>query len=263
MSDFFKIATWNINSVRMRQEALANWLHSNHIDVVLLQETKCQNEQFPEEIFSDLGYNCYIHGQKSYNGVAVFSKFPVDEIITNFPSNPCPDEARFIEVRGSFPIGYSRIISVYVPNGGEVESDKYHTKLKFLDSLKEYLNAREFDEKLIIGGDFNVAPEEIDVYSAQALRGTTCFTDIERSKIRSILNSGLIDSARLLNPNLQEFSWWDYRAGCFQKDNGLRIDYILTSPNCASLIKECSVDKAERAKEKASDHAPVVLSMLK
>jgi exodeoxyribonuclease-3 len=261
MAQLLKIATWNINSVRIRQIQLKSWLQRNNIDILLLQEIKCQSEQFPEEELSDLGYNCYIHGQKSYNGVAILSKFPADEIITNFPLNPCPEEARFIEIKGQFPIGYSRIISVYVPNGGEAFSDKFQLKLKFLDSLKLYLNEREFDEKFIIGGDFNVAPEEVDVYSCDEMKDVTCFTDVERARIRSILNNGLVDPARVIDQKHSEFTWWDYRAGCFQHDKGLRIDYFLTSPNCIAFLNKCISDKSERAKEKASDHAPVIMEL--
>ncbi len=262
MSKVFKIATWNINSIRIRMEQLKKWLQTSNIDILFLQEIKCLNEQFPLEELEELGYNCYVHGQKSYNGVAILSKYPADEIITNFENNPCSSESRFIEINLQLPLGYSKIMCVYVPNGGEALSEKYELKLKFLDALKDYLNSRDFEDRVIIGGDFNVAPEEVDVYSVEDLRQQTCFTDQERAKIRSMINSGLLDPLRLIDTSEGIYSWWDYRAGCLQKDLGLRIDYFLTSANCTKFLKNCYVDKPQRMIEKTSDHAPVVTEFI-
>lgn len=259
MTDYFKIATWNVNSIRIRSERLASWIHINSPDIILLQETKSMNENFPREIFEEFGYNIYIKGQKSYNGVAIFSKIPADEIKYNFDNNPLEDEARFIEISLLTPIGYCKISSVYVPNGGEVGSQKFQNKLIFLSNLRKYLNSnRSFDYHYIVGGDFNVAPENIDVYSADDLSDTTCFTLDERIKLREILNSGFVDHHRVIHQSSHDFSWWDYRAGAFFKDEGMRIDYILSNYGLLSKLSDSKIFKEERAMEKASDHAPVM-----
>lgn len=260
MSQVFKIATWNINSVRIRAQQLVDWLQRNNIDILLLQELKCQNEQFPFDAFEPLGYNCYVSGQKSYNGVAILSKFPADELSINFEDNPCADEARFIEISLRLSIGYSKIASIYVPNGGEVGSDKYKKKLLFLDSLKNYLSNISRDENYIIGGDYNVAVEDEDVYSSYEMQNSTCFTLEERNKIRAIKNLGILDPADYIKPDTR-FTWWDYRAGAFQNNKGLRIDYFLMGAKTIDLCKNLYVDKEVRKEEKASDHAPVIVEL--
>jgi len=256
----FKITTWNLNSIKMRMQHLRHFLISHNPDIVLLQELKCETQKFPYDELSDLPYNFYIHGQKTFNGVAILSKFPADEVTTNFIGNPCPTHSRFIEILIQTPIGYCRIISVYVPNGGDVDSDQFMLKLKFFDTLIHYLESKKnsLDEKLIIGGDFNVAPFDIDVYSPKALNNSTCFTEQEKRRLRSILNMGFDDLFRVLNNTKQEFTWWDYRAGAFEYNKGMRLDFILTSSNTSSLFKNCTIDYHTRAQSKASDHAPVI-----
>lgn len=254
-----KIATWNVNSIRMRLQHLRGFLIEHTPDIVLLQELKCITEQFPYNDLSDLPYNFYVHGQKAFNGVAILSKFRADEVHLDFLNNPSPEQSRFIEITTQTPIGYSRIISLYVPNGGNVGSDPFVLKLKFFDALTDYLKSQKsFDEKLIIGGDFNVAPFDIDVYSPSDLNNATCFTGNEKQKLRSIFNLGFDDLFRVLNPTTQEFSWWDYRAGAFEHNKGMRLDFILTSSNATSLFKSCTIDYDMRSKNKPSDHAPVI-----
>ncbi len=254
-----KVATWNVNSIRSRTEHLQFFLLDVAPDIMLLQETKCENYQFPYAAFTNFPYNIEIHGQKSYNGVAIFSKFPIDEVKTDFPGNPCSDEARFIEISCQTPVGYSRIICLYVPNGGEEASDKFIKKLHFYDAIIDYLEKlKSIDENLIIGGDFNVAPFDIDVYSPSDLQNSTCFTLDERKKMRALLNVGYEDLYRLKNHQIKEFSWWDYRAGAFQKNIGLRIDMILGNKNAAIKLSDCYIGKTFREREKPSDHAPVV-----
>ncbi|MES2215394.1 MAG: exodeoxyribonuclease III [Pseudomonadota bacterium] len=254
-----KLASWNVNSIRSRIEHVLLFLNKEDPDILLLQETKCEDVGFPEESFLGHPYNISKFGQKSYNGVAVLSKMPVDEIKTNFPGNPCEDQARFIEITCQTSIGYTRIISVYVPNGGSIGSDKFAIKLQFYDALTNYLTSiKRSDEHLIIGGDFNVSPFDIDVYSPQDCANTLCFSGIEKNKFRSLLNSGFEDLYRLYAPHAQEFSWWDYRAGAFAKDLGLRIDMILASPHSADMLLNCYIAKYYRTLEKPSDHAPVV-----
>ncbi|XVN41615.1 MAG: exodeoxyribonuclease III [Rickettsia endosymbiont of Argas persicus] len=254
-----KIATWNINSVKMRINLLRDFLANENPDILLLQELKCETDKFPFDELSDLPYNFYVHGQKSYNGVAALSKFPADEIIKDFPNNHCSDQARFLEIKVSTPIGYCNVISLYAPNGSTVDSDKFTAKLAFYDSFFNYLlNKKSFDKKTIIGGDFNIAPFDIDVYSPTALADTTCFTETEKKKMRAILNSGFEDFYRFLQPKKQEFSWWDYRAGCFEQNKGMRIDMILGCANSVDHLENCYMDYNLRTKEKPSDHIPVI-----
>jgi exodeoxyribonuclease-3 len=255
-----KIATWNINSIKMRINHLREYITANQPDIVLLQELKCETEKFPFDELSDLPYNFYVHGQKSYNGVAILSKFRADEIKLDFLNNPAAEQARFIEILTHTSIGYCRIISLYAPNGGEVESVKFELKLQFYDALISYLEQiKNFDEKIIIGGDFNIAPFDIDVYSPSDLANTTCFTNQEKQKIREVFNIGFDDLYRLFHPQKQEFSWWDYRARGFELNKGLRIDFILSSHNASSHFNNCSIDYKTREKIKSSDHAPVMI----
>ena len=254
-----KVVSWNVNSIRSRLEHVLSFLVNEEPDILMLQETKCEDEQFPDEAFADLPYNISKSGQKSYNGVAILSKLLIDEVKVIFPKNPCEEQARFIEVACQTSIGYSRIISVYVPNGSEVGSEKFTTKLEFYDALTEYLvSIRSSDEHLIVGGDFNVAPFDIDVYSTEALENALCFTQMEKQKMRALLNQGFEDLYRLYAPSEHGFSWWDYRGGSLQRDLGIRIDMILAGAHTANLLSSCYVAKAYRELDKASDHAPVV-----
>jgi exodeoxyribonuclease-3 len=256
-----KIATWNINSVRMRIKYLREFLIETNPDIVLLQEIKCETDKFPVNELSDLPYNIYVHGQKSYNGVAILSKFPADEIVKYFPEIDCTDQSRIIEISLQTPIGYCNIISLYAPNGSLVNSDKFKMKLDFYDQLTDYLKLKKSlnrEKLVIIAGDFNIAPFDIDVYSAKELQNSTCFTKEERQKFRIILNTGFDDLYRLANPDKQEFSWWDYRAGSFEQNKGMRIDMILASSNVTNRLNNCNMSLNWRAKEKASDHIPVI-----
>ncbi|WPY00435.1 Exodeoxyribonuclease III [Candidatus Trichorickettsia mobilis] len=253
-----KIATWNINSVRQRLSLLQDFLVKENPDILFLQELKCESEQWVL-IESETPYNYYVHGQKSYNGVAILSKFKANEIVTNFPANPCFEQSRFIEITCNTDIGFCRFISLYAPNGGEVDSDKFKTKLQFYDALINYLEIiRAYDESLIIGGDFNIAPFDIDIHSSFKSSNTTCCTVEEKYKMRSILNMGFYDLYRLANPNTQEFSWWDYRAGAFEQNKGMRIDMLIASGRAAGYFQNSYIDYNMRAQHKPSDHAPVV-----
>ena len=254
-----KIVTWNINSIKVRLGHLLEFIDEHNPDIICLQELKCETSKFPTDEFSHLPYNLYVHGQKTYNGVAILSKIPADEVNTNFPNNPLPDHARFIEVAFPTSIGYIRVISLYVPNGGEVNSDKFATKLKFYDAFTDYIESlKSFEEKLFIGSDYNIAPFDIDVYNPKKLENTTCFTYEEREKLRIILNSGFVDNFRILHPDKHEFSWWDYRAGAFEQNMGMRIDSIISTSNAVANLVDCKIDFQTRTKTKPSDHAPVI-----
>ena len=199
-----KVICWNVNSINSRIEHVLELLKEEDPDILLLQELKCEELKFPYIAFSHLPYNISVNGQKTYNGVAIFSKYKVDEKSINFPNNPIEEQARFIEVSFDSPVGFSKYISIYVPNGGEVGSKKFIQKIAFLKSLTEYLeHLQSLSINILIGGDFNIAPFDIDTYNPALLKESTCFTLEERQLMRIILNSGYIDLFRLQNPNIK------------------------------------------------------------
>jgi exodeoxyribonuclease-3 len=253
-----RIATWNVNSIRSRLEHITRWLKEARIDVLLLQELKCQNHDFPDEFFSDLGYNTAVFGQKTYNGVAIITKQPIDEVQLNIP-NFQDEQARYIEA----VIGTKRYVSVYVPNGSEVGSEKYDYKLRFLSALKLHIkHLLTYKEELIIGGDFNIAPDDVDVYDPTKWKDRILCSISERLKLNELLNLGYIDAFRSLYPTKKGFTWWDYRAGSFQQNKGMRIDHFLLSPEAMDKAKSVTIDCKPREWEKPSDHAPVILEMM-
>ena len=255
-----KISTWNVNSVNARLEHLLNWLEEEKPDVVLLQELKCQTEAFPYTQIEDLGYNLAVAGQKTYNGVAILSKFPLSDIIIGFPNNPIPEEARYIEALVTTSGKAIRVASVYVPNGQSLDSGKYPIKLDFLEKLGLYYNSLVAEEELtIIGGDFNIALTDADIYDPAIHSESLLFSNKERQQLRKFMSSGMIDSYRMLNLDKSDecYTWWDYRANSFNLNKGVRIDYIFSSPEAAQINSESFVSKQWRAKTKASDHIPV------
>lgn len=253
-----RIATWNVNSIRSRLEHVTQWLKDTQIDVLLLQELKCQNHDFPEELFSDLGYNTAILGQKTYNGVAIIAKQPIEDIQLNMP-NFEDDQARYIEA----VIGTKRYVSVYVPNGSEVDSEKYDYKLRFLSALKQHMkHLLLYKEELVIGGDFNIAPDDVDVYDPTTWKDRILCSVRERLKLNELLNLGYTDAFRALYPTEKGFTWWDYRAGSFQQNKGMRIDHFLLSPEAMDKAQSVTIDSEPRALDKPSDHAPVILDMI-
>ena len=255
----FKIVTWNINSINMRINHLIDFIKQHDPDIICLQELKCETSKFPYELLSHLPYNLYVAGQKSYNGVAILSKIPADEVKIDFPNNPAPDQTRFIEICFNSFMGFTRIISLYAPNGGEVGSDKFQMKLEFYDQFINYINnLSSYDEKLFIGADYNIAPFDIDVYDPINLQDTTCFTAVEKAKMRTILNADFVDNFRIKHPEKKEFSWWDYRAGAFEQNKGMRIDSIVSSVNVLPFFRDCFIDYKTREQDKPSDHAPVI-----
>jgi exodeoxyribonuclease III len=273
------LATWNVNSVRARLPNVLAWLKSFSPDIVLLQELKCEEGVFPAMEFEELGYNLAIFGQKTYNGVAILSKYPLSDITRGLPTFPEDDTARYIEavveigkreqraeskenntalrfLRSAPSI--LRVVSIYVPNGGEVGSDKFAYKLKFLERLREHAaTLLTYDEPLVLGADYNVAPMDVDVYAPAALRNTTCFHPEEQRRFRTLEHLGYTDAFRARYPDTQAFSWWDYRGGGWEQNKGLRIDHLLLSPMAADALEDAGIDSAPRGEEKASDHAPV------
>ncbi len=261
MKTNISVATWNVNSIKARLPNVVEWLRNAKPDVVLLQELKCLEEAFPKMEIEDCGYNVAAHGQKTYNGVAILSKYPIEDVTRNIPEF-ADDAARYIEGVISVGGGAIRVASVYVPNGQEPNSEKFQYKMNFFEKLHGHLNTlRNYDEKILIGGDYNCAPEDIDVYDPKGLRGTTCFHPDEQAHMRKIFNLGYTDVYRKLHPHKHEFSWWDYRAGAFNYNKGMRIDHILANPKAADSVVDCHIDAEPRGKEKASDHTPVICTL--
>lgn len=246
--------TWNINSIRMRMPFLLIWLKEKGPDVVLLQETKVTDEHFPREEIENLHYNIATYGQKSYNGVAILSKFPIEDVTRGIPGFE-HDQARYIEA----VIKGTRVASVYVPNGMAVETDKYAYKLEFLNHLyKHTQKLLTHEESFLLGGDFNIAPQDEDVYDPQEWHEKILCSTPEREGLRALMYLGLTDALRALHPQENDlYTWWDYRGGAWQNNEGLRIDHFLLSPQAADCLKDTFVDKIVRGLEKASDHAPV------
>jgi len=253
------IATFNVNSVKARLPNLLAWLDDSRTDIVLLQELKCVDEAFPAMEIEERGYNIATHGQKTYNGVAILSKFPLDDITRGLAGDDEDAQARYIEAVMSLPNGALRVASVYVPNGQDVASDKFPYKLKFLERLRAHWAERlTYHEVAVLGGDFNVAPAPLDVYDAAALDGSVCYHPLERERLRALMHVGLYDAFRVANPTKQQFSWWDYRGNGYERGAGLRIDHLLLSAMAADKLAGCEIDEAPRGQEKPSDHAPVI-----
>lgn len=252
------IVTWNVNSIKSRLHVLLPWLKETAPDIVLLQETKTVDENFPRMEIEELGYNLALSGQKTYNGVAILSKFPLDDVRIGLPGEDSDMEARYIEAVASLAGSAVRVASAYVPNGQSPDSDKFQYKLRFLRRLKAHaLTLLEHNEVFTIGGDYNVAPFPIDVYDSQALDGTVCYHPRERDALRELLHLGLYDAFRLQHPLRQAYSWWDYRAAGYESGKGLRIDHLLLSPQATDRLRGCEIEENLRALEKPSDHAPV------
>jgi exodeoxyribonuclease-3 len=257
------IATWNVNSVKARLSHLLDWLKNSRPDIVLLQELKCVDDAFPAMEIEELGYNIAVHGQKTYNGVAILSKFPLEDVRKGLPGDDTDEQARYIEAVASFSGHAVRVASVYVPNGQTADSDKFQYKLRFLNRLVTHSKTLvEYQEMLVIGGDYNIAPSDADVHNPKAWEGSVLTNDDVRRQFRRLCNTGLFDAFRLLHPDATEnhFSWWDYRAGAFARNDGLRIDHLMLSSIASDKLVSCEVAKDVRALEKASDHAPVVAS---
>ena len=249
-----KIATWNVNSIRARLPRVLAWIEVARPDVLLLQETKVTPEQFPAEPLEEQGYNLALVGEPGRNGVAVLAKSPIEDLRRSLPGDDQDQEARYLEavVQGV------RVASVYVPNGTALGSDRFTYKLAFFDRLKAHAEELlSFEERLVIGGDYNVAPAPQDVYDPTALDGTICYHPAERAKLRALLHLGLYDAFRVVEPRARAYSWWDYQGRFFRANQGLRIDHLLLSPQATDRLEQCAIDRDVRAAKVTSDHAPV------
>lgn len=248
------LATWNVNSIRMRLPLLLDWLRRENPDIVLLQEIKTTNDQFPREEIELLHYNIALCGQKTYNGVAILSKFPLEDVACGIPGFE-DDQARYVE---AVTHGI-RVASVYVPNGMAVGTEKYQYKLDFLNHLYHHTQTLlTYGEAFVLGGDFNIAPKDQDVYDPQAWHEKILCSTPEREGLRALLYLGLTDALRAFHPHEKElYTWWDYRGGAWQNNCGLRIDHLLLSPQAADHLQDAFVEKTMRSLDKTSDHAPV------
>jgi exodeoxyribonuclease-3 len=253
-----RIATWNVNSVRQRIESLQAWLAERSPDIVCLQEIKCVDEAFPREVFEGLGYNVAVHGQKGFNGVALLSKLPFDEVAPGLIGDESDVQARFLEALVSTKSGVLRVVSLYLPNGNPPETDKYAYKLKWMDRLIAFSRERlKLEEPLLLAGDYNVIPAPADARRPEAWVKDALFLPHTRERFRALTNLGLTDAVRAVSDAAGLYTFWDYQAGGWQKDDGIRIDHLLLSPQAADRLKDAGIDRHVRGWDKPSDHVPV------
>jgi len=253
-----RVATWNVNSIKQRVENLTAWLSERRPDIVCLQETKCVDEAFPREPFEALGYNVAVHGQKTFNGVALLSKLPLEDVTARLPGDAADSHARFLEAVVSTGQGALRLASVYLPNGNPPDTDKYAYKISWMDRLIHYVRDRlQLEEPLVLGGDFNVIPTELDARFPDRWVKDALFLPRTRQKFRTLYHLGLIDAVRAGNDGRGPYTFWDYQAGAWQKNEGIRIDHLLLSAQAADRLIVAGVDKHVRGWEKPSDHVPV------
>ncbi|MGQ3888507.1 exodeoxyribonuclease III [Legionella sp. CNM-1927-20] len=252
-----KLATWNVNSLKIRLEQVLLWFEENQIDILALQETKLPDENFPHVVFMERGYYTVYSGQKTYNGVAIISRQPIKDIIKDIPDFNDPQRRILITT-----IGELRLINLYVPNGAAVGCDKYHYKLNWLSKVNAYIRQELINyPKLAVVGDFNIAPEDKDVHDPIEWEGSVLVSPQERQQFVALLELGLHDSFRLFPQEEKLFSWWDYRAAGFRRNRGLRIDHILLSTELAKHCVSAYIDKLPRKVERPSDHAPVLVEL--
>ncbi|MCG2586589.1 exodeoxyribonuclease III [Massilia sp. TS11] len=254
-----KIATWNVNSLKVRLPHLLQWLAAHPVDVLCLQETKLTDDKFPVAEIEAAGYNVAFTGQKTYNGVAILARAPITDVVKNNPHFP-DEQQRLLAAT----VDGLRFICAYVPNGQAVDSDKYVYKLAWLDGLKTWLQAElaaHATQGLAILGDYNIAPEDRDVHDPAAWAGQVLCSDKERAALQALLDLGLSDAFRLFEQADKSFSWWDYRQLGFRLNKGLRIDHILLSDALRARCTACSIDREPRKWEQPSDHAPVVATL--
>lgn len=253
-----RIASWNVNSVKSRIGALTSWLKEREPDVVCLQELKCVDDAFPRSEIEDLGYNVAVHGQKTYNGVAILSKHPIDEAKPRLPGDDLDEHARYIEAVISIAGGAVRVASIYLPNGNPIATDKFKYKLGWMDRLAVHARAlRALEEPVVLAGDFNVIPTPLDAEFPDKWTGDALFQPETRAKFRELIALGYTDALRATADSKGLYTFWDYQAGAFQRNNGIRIDHLLLSPRAADLLVAVGIDKKVRAAEKPSDHVPI------
>jgi exodeoxyribonuclease-3 len=252
-----KIASFNINGIKARLLALLDWLDEARPDVVLLQEIKSVDEAFPREPFEERGYTVETHGQKSFNGVAILSKLPLEDVTRGLAGDETDEQARYIEatVVGEAAV---RLCGLYLPNGNPVPGEKYTYKLAWMERLrKRAISLLSMEEPFLMAGDFNIIPQAEDAARPEAWREDALFRLESREAFRRIVNLGLTEAFRAVNNAPEQYTFWDYQAAAWQRGDGIRIDHFLLSPQCADLLVDCNIDKEIRAREKPSDHVPI------
>ena len=250
-----KLATWNVNSVLARLPVVTRWLEEARPDVLCLQETKCVDDKFPADAFAELGYQSETFGQRTYNGVAILSRVGCQDALRGFPGDDESAHARLLAAT----VEGVRVVNVYIPNGAFVGSDKYRFKLEWMRRLRDFFDTLyERSEPVLLCGDFNVAPEERDVHDPQLWQGRILFSKRERAALDHIRGWGFDDAFRLHTEEGGHYSWWDYRAGSFRRNAGLRIDHIWVSESLAARCTASWIDKEPRGWERPSDHTPVI-----
>jgi len=260
-----KITTWNVNSVNARLDHLLEFIKKNQSDIILLQELKCINDQFPYQKLEEINYNCYVHGQKAWNGVAILSKKKINIINSKIPTFLDDNQSRFLEteIHHAKLKKNIKLFCIYLPNGNPIETEKFDYKIKWMKKFNTYIeNLYTKNTPIIIGGDFNVIPTDNDVYEPENFKNDACAHPKTREQFRTLLNLGMTDVVKYFMEGKTNWTFWGYRGGNWQKGNGLRIDHFLTSPEVTDLIKNINIDREPRGWEKASDHAPVILELI-
>lgn len=257
-----RIATWNVNSIRQRLDSLQAWLKERAPDIVCLQEIKCQDDAFPREPLEALGYNVAVHGQKTFNGVALLSKLPFDEVAPGLIGDEADVQARFLEALVSTPGGVVRVACLYLPNGNPAPGDKYDYKLRWMDRLTAFAADRlRLEEPLVLAGDYNVIPAPQDAKRPELWVNDALFLPPTREKFRALTNLGFTDAIRAVSDENGLYTFWDYQAGAWQKNEGIRIDHLLLSPQAADKLVGAGIDKHVRSWDKPSDHVPVWIDL--
>lgn len=252
-----KLATWNINSLTVRLPQVLDWLQANPVDVLALQELKMTDDKFPVDAFAAAGYSAQCFGQKTYNGVALLTRTPVEQVVKNIPGFD-DDMARVI----SATVGDIRVIGAYFPNGQEPGSDKFEYKMNWLKGLRDWVKQElAAHPKLVLMGDYNITFDDLDVWDPEGMRDQIHCTEEERYHLRALIALGLHDSFRMFEQPPKSYSWWDYRESAFRRNRGLRIDHILVSSALKPLVTSCVIDRMPRKNERPSDHAPVVVEL--
>ena len=253
-----KIATYNVNSINARLPRILEWFDEANPDVAVLQEIKCVDDKFPAPEFEDRGYNVAVHGQKTYNGVAMLSKFPLEDVVKGLPGDKSDDQARYVEALvcpdDAAPV---RVGGLYLPNGNPAPGPKYDYKLKWMKRLKKRAGKLLAEEEaFVLAGDFNVIPQDEDVHDPAAWADDALFRPDTKAAFREIIHLGLTDAVRQKDPAGVHYTFWDYQRGAWEKDHGIRIDHLLLSPQAADRFKDAGVDRKVRGREKPSDHVP-------
>jgi exodeoxyribonuclease-3 len=258
-----KIATWNVNSIKARIDNALTWFSAAKPDIACLQELKCEDNAFPAQAFEELGYHCLVHGQKTYNGVAILSRVMPEDVRRGLPGEDDDGQSRYLEAVFPRKTGIVRVASLYLPNGNPLGTEKFAYKLRWMDRLHAHARALlRLEEPLVLAGDYNVIPSPLDARNPDAWVGDALFSPEARTKFRSLLNLGFTDAIRQVygdKPDL--YSFWDYQAGAFKRNHGIRIDHLLLSPQATDILKTARIDREVRAEDHPSDHVPVMIEL--